>query len=42
MEYALTDLGSGLLEPVRALAAWTVANADRIEAARQAYATRNP
>ena len=42
VEYALTDLGSGLLEPVRALAAWTVANADRIESARQAYATRNP
>ncbi len=40
VEYALTDLGSGLLEPVRALAEWTVANADRIEAARRAYAVR--
>ena len=38
VEYALTDLGSGLLEPVRALAEWTVANADRIEAARRAFA----
>jgi DNA-binding HxlR family transcriptional regulator len=41
VEYALTDLGSGLLEPVRALAAWTLANADRIEAARRAYAARS-
>lgn len=40
VEYALTDLGVGLLEPVRALAEWTVANADRIEAARKAYAAR--
>ena len=40
VEYALTDLGSGLLEPVRALAEWTPANADRIEAARRAYAAR--
>ena len=38
VEYALTDLGSSLLEPVRALAEWTVANADRIEAARRAFA----
>ncbi len=41
VEYALTDLGSGLLEPVRALAMWTLDNADRIEAARRAYAERN-
>jgi DNA-binding HxlR family transcriptional regulator len=40
VEYALTDLGVGLLEPVRALAEWTLANADRIEAARQEYAAR--
>ena len=40
VEYALTDLGVGLLEPVRALAEWTVANADRIEAARRAFAAR--
>jgi DNA-binding HxlR family transcriptional regulator len=40
VEYALTDLGNGLLEPVRALAEWTLANAERIEAARRAYALR--
>lgn len=40
VEYALTDLGRSLLEPVRALAEWTLANADRIEAARRAYAAR--
>ncbi len=40
VEYALTDLGTGLLEPVRALAAWTLGNADRIEAARRDYAAR--
>ena len=40
VEYALTDLGIALLEPVRALAEWTVANADRIEAARRAFAAR--
>jgi DNA-binding HxlR family transcriptional regulator len=38
--YALTDLGSSLLRPVQALAEWTLANADRIEAARRAYAAR--
>ncbi|MFO1141972.1 MAG: helix-turn-helix domain-containing protein [Amaricoccus sp.] len=41
VEYALTDLGRGLLEPVRALAEWTLANAERIEAARRDYAARN-
>ena len=40
VEYALTDLGSGLLRPVQALAEWTVANAERIEAARRAYDAR--
>ncbi len=40
VEYALTDLGYGLLKPVQALAEWTVANADRIESARRAYAAR--
>jgi DNA-binding HxlR family transcriptional regulator len=40
VEYALTDLGSSLLEPVRVLADWTRANAGRIEAARRAYAAR--
>ncbi len=40
VEYALTDLGRGLLVPVGALAAWTLANADRIEAARRDYIAR--
>lgn len=40
VEYALTELGAGLLEPVQALAAWTSANAERIEAARRDYAAR--
>ncbi|MER2507786.1 helix-turn-helix domain-containing protein [Amaricoccus sp.] len=39
-EYALTDLGRGLLVPVGALAAWTIENAGRIETARRAYADR--
>ena len=42
VEYALTDLGSSLLEPVRALAVWTVANAERIEAARRAFDDASP
>ena len=40
VEYALTDLGASLLEPVRALAVWTLANAEKIEAARRAYGAR--
>ena len=40
VEYALTDLGCGLLKPVQALAEWTLANAERIEAARRDYAAR--
>jgi DNA-binding HxlR family transcriptional regulator len=40
VEYALTDLGRQLLRPVQALAEWTLANADRIEAARRAYDAR--
>jgi len=40
VEYALTGLGRGLLEPVRALVEWTQANSERIEAARRAYAAR--
>jgi DNA-binding HxlR family transcriptional regulator len=42
VEYALTELGRGLLEPVRALVEWTQANSERIEAARRAYAAREP
>ena len=40
VEYALTELGASLLEPVRALAVWTVTNAEKIEAARRAYGAR--
>ncbi|MBP7240866.1 helix-turn-helix domain-containing protein [Amaricoccus sp.] len=40
VEYALTDLGRSLLVPVCALARWTIDNAERIEAARRAFATR--
>lgn len=40
VEYALTDLGRDFLIPVRSLAEWVVANAERIEAARSAYAAR--
>ena len=44
VEYALTDLGSSLLEPVRALADWTVANAEphRGGAARLRRAAASP
>ena len=38
VEYALTDLGRDFLIPVRSLAEWVVGNAERIEAARAAYA----
>lgn len=40
VEYALTDLGRSLLVPVCALARWTMDNAERIEAARRAFAAR--
>jgi DNA-binding HxlR family transcriptional regulator len=40
VEYALTDLGRDLLNPVRALADWVIANSARIDAARAAYAAR--
>lgn len=40
VEYALTPLGTELLRPIAALAEWTWANADAIEAARAAYADR--
>jgi DNA-binding HxlR family transcriptional regulator len=40
VEYALTDLGRDLLNPVQALAAWVIANSGRIDAARAAYAAR--
>ncbi len=40
VEYALTELGHEFLAPVRALAEWTIQNADRMEAARVSYAER--
>ena len=40
VEYALTDLGRDLLNPVQALAEWVIANSARIDAARAAYAAR--
>jgi len=40
VEYALTDLGNELLQPVSALAQWTAANTPRILAARAAYDSR--
>ncbi len=38
VEYALTDLGRDFLVPVRSFAEWIAGNAERIEAARAAYA----
>ncbi len=40
VEYALTALGHDFETPVQALAGWVIANSDRIEAARAAYAVR--
>jgi DNA-binding HxlR family transcriptional regulator len=40
VEYALTALGQDFETPVQALAGWVIANSDRIEAARAAYAVR--
>lgn len=40
VEYALSPLGRELLAPVSALADWTVANTERILAAREAYDAR--
>jgi DNA-binding HxlR family transcriptional regulator len=40
VEYALTDLGRDLQQPVQALAEWVVTNSSRIDAARAAYAAR--
>ncbi len=37
VEYELTDLGRTLLEPVRALAQWSIDNRDTIRAARERY-----
>ena len=40
VEYALTDLGRELLQPVGALARWTAANTPRILSARADYDSR--
>lgn len=40
VEYALTDLGREFLQPVQTLAEWVLANSDRMEAARLAFAVR--
>ena len=40
VEYELTDLGRGFLDPVRGLAEWVVANSQRMDEARAAYAKR--
>src|SRR5664279_3006964 len=40
VEYALTDLGRELLQPVSALAEWTATNTPRIMAARADYDSR--
>ncbi|HEV3211982.1 MAG TPA: helix-turn-helix domain-containing protein [Acidimicrobiales bacterium] len=40
VEYALSDLGHELLQPVSALAEWTAANTPRITAARVTYDSR--
>lgn len=37
VEYALTDLGRDLAQPVRALGQWALDNGQRIEAARASY-----
>ncbi|HLT30596.1 MAG TPA: helix-turn-helix domain-containing protein [Myxococcaceae bacterium] len=37
VDYALTELGRTLLEPVRALGAWAQANGERIHRAREDY-----
>ena len=40
VEYALTDLGRDLLQPVQTLAEWVVVNSARMDAARAEYAER--
>lgn len=37
VEYRLTELGTGLLEPLGALSAWAYANAEALNAARATY-----
>ena len=40
VEYALTELGRELLDPVRGLAEWGVANSARMDEARSDFARR--
>ena len=40
VDYALTDMGREVLGPVRALAAWALGQAERIETAQQSYDRR--
>jgi DNA-binding HxlR family transcriptional regulator len=40
VEYALTDLGRDLRNPVQALADWVIENSSRMDAARVAYAAK--
>lgn len=42
VEYALTPMGMDLFRPIAALAEWTFAHADAIDAARVAYDARHP
>jgi DNA-binding HxlR family transcriptional regulator len=41
VEYELTALGRDLLVPVKALADWTIANRERLDAARRRFDARN-
>lgn len=41
VDYALTELGCSLLEPVRALGAWAVDNRTTVDAARQSFDARS-
>lgn len=41
VDYALTDLGGSLLEPVGALGAWARANTGKVNAARAEFDARN-
>lgn len=40
VDYALTELGRSLLDPVQALGDWAIANRTKVDAARNAFDTR--
>lgn len=42
VDYALTDLGRSLLEPVSALGRWAIANRALVEGARRAFDAESP